>query len=249
MGLYDSTHDDQPRDLFHDRPQLPYLLPLLVFIAVMLPGSFGSFAGLDWKHLWFTYHPAVYGAKTVVGAALLVYFWKYFTPIRWTHIPTGVIVGLIGVPIWVLVEYASQSVGLTNKPNLADPYVFYDPTKQIPDPMWRYAFYAIRVLGPTLVVPFLEELFFRDFLMRALIRGGRFQEVAVGSFSWLAVIGSSVLFALNHIQWPSGFVYGMMMALLVVRTKSLGACIVAHGVTNFVLYTAYCIPFGDWQFM
>lgn len=257
MGLYDSTHEHQPGDLFAERPQLPYLLPLLVFVAFMLPGGMGEILGIDfghlfgvnWKETWFHYHPAVYAVKTIVAAVLLWKLWKYFTPIRWSHLPLGVLVGVAGVPIWVLTEYASQAVGFSARPNLADPYVFYDPVKMIPDPTWRYAFYAIRVIGPTLVVPVMEELFFRDFLMRALIRGGRFQEVAVGTFSWLAILGSSLLFALNHIQKPSGFVYGLMMALLVVRTKSLGSCIVAHGVTNLLLYSAYCIPFGDWQFM
>lgn len=249
MGLYDSAPDNQPRDLFSDRPQLPYLLPLLVFVAFFLPSSLGDFADINWKDLWFTYHPAVYGVKTIVAALLLWKLWKYYTPIRWSHIPLGVILGLVGVPMWVLVEYASQSIGLTKAPNVSDPYALYNPVKMIENPALRYAFYAVRVLGPTLVVPVMEELFFRDFLMRALVRGARFQEVAVGTMSWLAILGSSTLFALNHIQWPSGFLYGLMMALLVTRTRSLGACIVAHGVTNFVLYAGYCIPFGDWQFM
>ncbi len=249
MGMYDSAHDDQPRDLFADRPQLPYLLPLLVFVAFFLPASLGNTGGIDWQKLWFGWHPFVYGAKTITAAILLRYFWKYYTKIRWSHLWLGALVGLAGVPIWVLIEYASQHMGLTKIPNPADPYAFYNPVTQIPDTGWRYSFYILRVLGPTLVVPVMEELFFRDFLMRALVRGGRFQEVAVGELSWLAILGSSTLFALNHIQWPSGFVYGMMMALLVTRTKSLGACIVAHGVTNFVLYAGYCIPFGDWQFM
>ena len=46
----------------------------------------------------------------------------------------------------------------------------------------------------------------------------------------------------------SGVVYGLLMGVLVIRTKSLGACIVAHGVTNFTLYL-YVIYTGDWQFM
>jgi hypothetical protein len=125
----------------------------------------------------------------------------------------------------------------------------YDPVKMIPVDHWRYLFYVVRVGGPTLVVPVMEELFFRDFLMRALIRGARFEEVEVGTFTWISLLGMSLLFAINHYQWPSGFGYGLMMGLLLIRTRSLGACMVAHGTTNLVLYAAYCIPRGDWQFM
>jgi CAAX prenyl protease-like protein len=99
------------------------------------------------------------------------------------------------------------------------------------------------------MVPVMEELFFRDFLMRAFIRGAHFQDVAVGTFSWFSLLGVAALFGLNHgSEWPEGVVYGLMMGVLLIRTRSLGACIVAHGVTNFTLYL-YVIYTGDWQFM
>jgi membrane protease YdiL (CAAX protease family) len=59
----------------------------------------------------------------------------------------------------------------------------------------------------------------------------------------------SVLFGINHgSQWPAGILYGLLMGVLLIRTKSLGACIVAHGVTNLSLYL-YVVYTGDWQFM
>jgi membrane protease YdiL (CAAX protease family) len=38
------------------------------------------------------------------------------------------------------------------------------------------------------------------------------------------------------------------MGLLLIRTRSLGACILAHALTNLTLYL-YVIYTGDWQFM
>ena len=59
----------------------------------------------------------------------------------------------------------------------------------------------------------------------------------------------SLAFGLNHgSEWPEGILYGLLMGLLLLRTKSLGACIVAHAVTNWSLYL-YVIHQGDWQFM
>ncbi len=238
--------DNNTPALFASRPQLPYLIPFLAFMLFMIPGSFGHFAGIDWKELWKTYHPLIYAAKTIAAAIMLAVFWRYYTKIRWTHLPLGVLVGLVGTVVWVGLEYASQAIGLSTRPAAADMYI---PTDQIHDPMWRYTFYFIRIAGPTLVVPVMEELLFRDFLMRALIRGSRFQEVAIGTFTWGSLLGVAAMFGiLGHIQRPSGVAYGLMMGLLLIRTKSLGACIVAHGVTNLTLYL-YVIYFGDWQFM
>jgi CAAX prenyl protease-like protein len=242
MGFYqqNAPHASEAttwRAWLEERPQLPYLLPFLGFVVVMLPGmAFGKLGGIDWQDLWFTYQPLVYTVKTVVGAVLLVVFWRYYTPIRWRHLGVGVLLGLLGVPLWVGLEMLSQRVGWGKSPDPHLPHTIYNPLVQIPDFNWRLAYYIIRVGGPTLVVPIMEELFFRDFLMRFLIRGPRFQDVDVGTFTWWSLLGMSLLFAINHVQQPSGFAYGLLMGILIIRTKSLGACIVAHGVTNFALY-------------
>jgi CAAX prenyl protease-like protein len=236
--------------LMADRPQLPYLLPFVAYVAFFLPGQLGHAFGIDWQALWWHWFGVVYFAKTVVAGALLWAFWKYYTPIRWTHLGLGAVVGLIGVPLWVGTEYLAQHLGLHAAPDPAQKYALYDAVKEIPDTAWRWAYYIVRVSGPTLVVPVMEELFFRDFVQRALIRGARFQEVPVGTFTWASLLGMAALFGVNHgTMWPSGILYGLMMGILLVRTRSLGACIVAHAVTNFVLYAGYCIPFHDWQFM
>lgn len=272
MGLYDVQQTPPQaqglRGLLHDRPQLPYLIPFVVFVGVTIPASFGEAFGVDWSALWMRYHPLVYTVKTVLAAALLWALWRYYTPIRWSHLGLGVVVGLFGVVLWVGVEWLSQQAGLTrnlmagfdpgNPQHPASAAVVakvYIPTLRLEDPTWRYLFYFIRIAGPTLVVPVMEELFFRDFIQRMLVRGVRFQDVAVGAFTWFSLIGMSVLFAINHIQWPSGFFYGLMMGILVVRTRSLGCCIVAHGVTNLVLYL-FCVYQAEylnnpwyWQFM
>jgi uncharacterized protein len=234
---------DAPR-LIAERPQLPYLIPFLTFMIFMLPGGFGHFAGIDWKELWKQYHPFIYATKTVAAAIMLAVFWRYYTRIRWTHLALGVVVGLLGLVEWIGLEYASQKIGLSTHPAAAD---IYDPMVRLPNPTYRYLFYFIRIAGPTLVVPVMEELFWRDFLWRAFIRGSRFQEVAIATFSWVSLIGVSALFAFAHFQLASGFGYGLMMGLLLIRTKSLGSCMVAHGVTNLTLYL-YVIHSGDYQF-
>jgi CAAX prenyl protease-like protein len=237
--------DVEPRGLrawFEDRPQLPYLIPFMAFVGLMMPATFGE----SWKTLWWDYHPLVYLAKTLAAAILLIVFWHHYTPIRWSKLKLGFLVGLFGTVLWIGVEYATQWIGLHGPPDPAD---VFNPDIRLPDFWQRMGYLVIRVAGPTLVVPIMEELFFRDFLMRAMVRGARFQDVAVGTFTWFSLIGTSILFGINHgAMWPAGIAYGLLMGVLLIRTRSLGACIVAHGTTNFTLYL-YVIYTGDWQFM
>lgn len=76
--------------------------------------------------------------------------------------------------------------------------------------------------------PFVEELFFRGLLLRALER--RFGPVP-------AVVGSAVLFGLAHfelLQLPALILFGVVLGVLAERTGRLGPGIVAHATFNAV---------------
>ncbi len=226
-----------------ERPQWPYLIPFFAYVLFFLPPVFGPGVEAVWKN-WF---PVLYLAKTLTAAGLLWYFWPYYTRVRWTHLPLGVVLGIFGTVMWIGATFFAQRIGIARPAGDAE---IYNPDLMLGVGWQRVAFLCIRVAGPALVVPVMEELFFRDFVMRAFIRGGHFEDVAVGTFSWLSLLGMSVLFAVNHgmnMLLP-GFLYGLMQGILLIRTKSLGACIVAHGLTNWTLYL-WVIWTGRWGFM
>jgi membrane protease YdiL (CAAX protease family) len=52
-----------------------------------------------------------------------------------------------------------------------------------------------------------------------------------------------------HIQWITAVVWAVMIGLLLLKTRSIGSCIIAHGVTNFLLgaYVLFWTP-HDWYF-
>lgn len=231
---------------FADRPQMPYLIPFFVFVLIMMPGSLGTVGGIDFEALWRHYHPFVYAAKSIGAGLLLWYFWPAYARIRWTRLGLGAVVGLVGTVVWVALHYACLKTGVWKAPG---PSEVWNPDVMLESRWAQWAYLCIRVAGPTLVVPVMEELFFRDFLMRALVRGARYEDVPVGTYTPLSLFGMALLFGINHgSMWPGGVAYGLMMGILLIRTKSLGACIVAHGVTNLTLYL-YVIWSGDWQFM
>jgi uncharacterized protein len=245
-----SNAPNGPGAWLSDRSQMPYIIPLFAFVAVMLPSAFGTIGGINFTKLWFNGLPVVYTAKTLLAAFLLWFFWKYYTPIRWTHLGIGAVTGLVGTVLWIGTEYGCQWLGFAHPPAASE---IYNPDVMLAHQWQRWTYLCIRVAGPTLVVPIMEELFFRDFLMRILVNGAAFEEVPVGTFTWTSLIVTSLVFGINHGMPPSGpfvagVVYGLLMGLLVIRTKSLGSCIVAHAVTNWTLYL-YVIYTGDWQFM
>jgi uncharacterized protein len=235
---------DRWRTWLRERPEVPYILPFFAFLLVMVPGGWGELSE-HWKQVWRTWLPFTYTLKSLLAALLLWYFWPLFTRIHWSKLHLGLIIGLIGTPLWIGSEYLCQYLHIA--PEGAD---FYNPDDLLGSGWKEWLYLCVRVAAPALVVPVMEELFFRDFLMRASIRGWRFQEVPVGTFTWASLLGVSLLFGVNHgfSYFVPGVLYGLLMGVLVIRTKSLGACIVAHGVTNWTLYL-YVIYRGDWQFM
>ena len=94
----------------------------------------------------------------------------------------------------------------------------------------------------------MEELFWRDFLWREIIAPNDFKLAEVGELEWPALLIATGAFASVHGNWwLSAVVWGLMAAGLLVYTKSLGACIVAHATSNLLL-AAYVLKTHDWSF-
>jgi CAAX prenyl protease-like protein len=229
----------QPKATQQTRSRLPvrddvaYFLPMAVFLACIWLG--GKSPQL--------YAPA-YVARAVLVAILLALLWKHYTKIRWNHWWLGVLVGVV-----VIVQWVGMQLWLQNHVEFfASPKDFFDPTKAFASPTTMWAFIAVRLAGAVLVVPVMEELFWRDFLWRTILAPNDFKLAAVGEWDWKAFLGVSLAFATVHGNWwLTAIVWALMIAALLVYTKSLGACIIAHAVTNLLLGT-YVLAYRDWAF-
>src|SRR5688572_21968863 len=83
------------RFAFLNRDDVAYIAPMASFLILIWVGSLAD----DFK-----LYPLAYTARTVLAAALIVYFWKHYTKIRWNHWWLGVIVGVIGIFQWVIMQ-------------------------------------------------------------------------------------------------------------------------------------------------
>lgn len=216
------------------RPEWPYLLPMGVFMAFIFLGS-------QAKSLF----PWAYIGRTFVVGALLIWLWpRLKVTIRWTHLWLGFIVGVVGTIQWIgmeslLVHFVGRggfSLSLIQLVSNIDDHYNYPAAFENPAMLWT--FLIIRLLGPVLVVPLMEELFWRDWLWRTVAAhkgDGDYNSVPVGVYDTKAFWLVPIFFAMVHVQFLTAIVWALLIAWLLVRTKSLGACIVAHATTNLLL--------------
>ena len=210
---------------------LPYVLPFIVFLLLTEPARF--FPSLT---------PFLYIAKTCIVGSLL-WFWRHeyaadFSPgLSFTEVLTAVFCGLLVLVIWILPEgYLFQ----LEQKSVFDPYGLGQSQGAF------IGLIAMRLIGATLVVPVMEELFWRSFVMRYLIEPN-FRSVPMGAFTWFSFLGVAILFGLEHNRMVVGIVAGLLYGLLLIRQKKLKGVILAHGVTNLGL-GIYVVLTGNWMF-
>ena len=104
-----------------------------------------------------------------------------------------------------------------------------------------------RTARAVVIVPVVEELFWRAWLMRWLINTD-FRRVPLGAYAPFAFWATAVLFASEHgPYWDVGLITGVIYNLWMIRSKSVADCILMHAVTNGIL-SGYVIASGQWQY-
>lgn len=204
---------------------LRYVAPFAVFIVLTaVQGSVPD--GVAW----------MYPAKTVLVGLMLLALTPSLTPIKRSHTVVSVLVGLSVFVAWILPEGLYPKLGAAQA---------FDPTAYFTGVV-LYVWIGVRLIGSTVVVSVMEEIFWRGFLLRWIIKPD-FEKVAIGTFTWPSFLLTSVLFASEHHRWLVGLVAGMIYNILLYRTRSLFQCIIAHGLTNLAL-GIYVLMTGKWGF-
>jgi hypothetical protein len=178
----------------------------------------------------------MYPVKTVLVASSLIYFWNaYKQEIRFSFSWLPVISGILVFFIWVVFVVMYPQIGHSE----FNPYDYAS----------GYGVYFIitfRLIGATLVVPLMEELFWRSFALRFAIKSD-FKSVPLGQFSWFSFIFISILFGLEHERWLVGIFAGMVYSGTLYRSKNLFDPILSHTITNFLL-GMYVLLTHQWSF-
>ena len=106
---------------------------------------------------------------------------------------------------------------------------------------------VVRILGAALVVPVMEELFWRSFLMRWIV-DSEFEKVPVGKVTLAAAGITSAIFASAHPEWLPAVLTGLAWAGLLAYTGKLSTCWISHMVANAAL-GAYALATQSWNYL
>ncbi|HEV8196112.1 MAG TPA: CAAX prenyl protease-related protein [Gemmatimonadales bacterium] len=221
---------------FHARfPSLPYVAPFATFILLL---GLGSWLPADLP-----------GPSVLRLAILLLVLWVFSRGvIAWTapnwikSVALGVVVFLLWIAPDVLFPgwrghwlFANGLTGRAEGP--LSPAAQHDALVL-----------GLRTVRAVILVPIVEELFWRGWLPRWLEDMKDFQRVPLGTYTRFAFWSTAVLFAAEHgAMWDVGLAAGILYNWWMKQTKNLGDLILAHAVTNACL-SAYVIIAGRWEY-
>lgn len=195
----------------------PVAAQLLPFAAFMVAGTLVAALAP---------HPGLgmaFGAL-VLGPVLL-FFLPVFRTLDWRPDATALLAGGIVGLGWVLGAPAAD-------PELGRLLVAF--------PAWAFAVWALgRIFVTTVLVPVIEEMFFRGYLLTRLD----------GAQPWrraLAVGLSSLAFALLHGRWIEAGLAGLVFAWVALRRGRIADAIWAHIIANTIV-AAVAAGRGDWS--
>ena len=226
-----------------DRALISRILPFASFMAFTGIAEVTSFLA---QQGWLTLEPAtlyyLYPAKAL-AVGLLIYCyrgsyhelsWKDLA--RWKPTTAVVVVGLLTCVMWVRTDWI---LTVASSPPGFNPGL-------LPEGAVRIAMTVTRVAGAVLLVPLMEELFWRSFLLRYLVDPD-FESVPLGRFTWISFLASTLLFGLEHQLVLAGMIAGAIFSAILYKTRSIAQCVLAHAVTNLAL-AGYVLYTGRWYF-
>jgi uncharacterized protein len=215
-------------------PSLPYTIPFVVFFVFLALHDYLAFLG-----------PWEYPLRAASLAIVLWIFSRYVIDLRVRFAASSVLVGLAVFAIWIAPDLLF--------PGYRNHWLFQNSItgqvkSSLPDEMRSNSLVLIaRAVRAILIVPIIEELFWRAWLMRWLINPD-FRQVPLGTYSTYSMVVTALLFASEHgPYWDVGLIAGFIYNWWMIKTKSLGDCILAHAVTNGAL-SAYVIASDQWQY-
>ncbi len=212
-------------------PAVARIIPFAIYIAFLVVESVLSDTGIGVQVRW------LYAVKVFSVAVALALLWKHYSELA---APRGVssldwaLSITAGVLVFVLWIFLDQPWAMFGTPAGWNPVGTNGERNG--------ALIAARLAGAVIVVPVMEELFWRSLVMR-WIRNHDFLSVIPRQVGTMGFFVSSALFAVEHHQWLAGLLAGFAYAGIYMRSNNLWTAVAAHAITNlllgfWVLYTA-----------
>ncbi|MFN3953481.1 MAG: exosortase E/protease, VPEID-CTERM system [Pararhodobacter sp.] len=168
-----------------------------------------------------------YPLKVLAMAGALACFWPLYRKLDWRLDPFALGAGVVIGIVWITVQPEGSATGREIAEVLGGLSM-----------AWLVAWIAVRMIGTILLVPLVEELFFRGYVLARLDRGGMAWRI-------LALAVSSGLFALLHGRWLMAGLAGVVLGLVMLRRGRVGDAVLCHASANAVI-AAVALAKADW---
>lgn len=223
-----------------DSHERAYLGPFFVFLVFLLLVDVVARLGDGYSH-WMLAAPRywIFPLQTAVCAVLLWRWRQHYTFRPFHGWLTALAIGAGALILWI----APQCwFGAAPRMEGFDPGYFGAGGAAYTINL------TLRITRMVIIVPLVEEIFWRGWLLRYLINDD-FQKVPFGAFTWKSFLISSAAFCIEHqmADWPAAILTGAAFNLVAYRTKSLAACVLTHAVTNAGL-AIYILQTRQWGF-
>ena len=207
-----------------DNPTAAYLVPLL---AVLGAGALSRAMSSDFERL--------YSLRVIAALLVFIRYREKLCSIDWRFSWRGPAVGAAVFIVWLIAAH------------------FLIPAAAMPEKLAAISSDALRgvwilgrLVGAAVIVPIVEELAYRGYLMRRLMNSD-FESVPYRSVGWLALIATSIAFGLAHgALWLPGIASGLAFGLLLIRRGRMGEAVAAHATAN-LLISGVVLGSGQWQ--
>jgi CAAX prenyl protease-like protein len=218
-----------------DRHVMARIAPFGAYVLFMVLADL--LERLGWKAqelLW------LYPAKVTLVALLLWRYWATYhelrgqTSVSFRTLALGLVTGTLVFVVWVTLDAEWMTLGTPGG---------FDPRRE---ESLDWALVAVRLGGAALVVPIMEELFWRSFLLRWLVNHD-FLRVQPACVTFVAFSLSALFFAIEHHFWFAGLIAGAAFNTLYMRTVSLWCAVTAHAVANALL-GIWVLNTGSWTY-
>ncbi len=217
-------------------PALPLVLPFAVYMAFLV---LEDVARKNFSAPAFDLR-LIYPCKVVCVVLLLAYFWRRYGELaafglRLREVLLSVAAGAGVFLLWINLDYGWMNLGSS---------AGYDPSNLSGGIDWSLA--LPRLFGATVMVPVMEELFWRSFLLR-WISLPQFWGVDPSRAGLKALLISSALFGAGHTLWLAGIVAGLVYGAIYMKSGKLWVPVLAHATTNGLL-GLWVLHTGQWSF-
>ncbi|MDO9224605.1 MAG: CAAX prenyl protease-related protein [Pseudomonadota bacterium] len=216
-----------------NRPLLARVVPFALYMAFLAVEQGARAWGGDFDIRW------LYPVKVGVVVLTLWHFRGEYREllVRPARLPLiiSILLGVLVFILWINLDHGWLNLGGG---------AGYDP--RAPEGRLDWTLVVFRLAGAALVVPIMEELFWRSFLLRWIERQD-FLSVSAAEVGFRAILISSVLFGVEHSLWFAGILAGLAYAWLYRTYNNLWAPITAHATTNLFL-GLWVLHTGAWQF-